>query len=127
MKTVIHVNQHIVKRNAKTGALDPVLTVKTYKSNNYGHEAIIYGQDGKEAARVIYRPDKPLSCGAHVWIETQQSVLVVRDEGGLRCARCGWTFKDHSSNADSQASCSGQSPCGAFYAHRAFNDEEEEA
>ena len=77
MKTIIHVNQHVIKKNRKDGVSSPVLTVKTYKSNDYAHEAIIYGQDGKEAARVIYRPDKPLSCGAHVWIESQNKVETV--------------------------------------------------
>lgn len=76
MKTIIHVNQHVIRKNRKTGERKPVLTCKTYKSNDYAHEVIIYGQDGEEAARVIYRPDKPLSCGAHVWIETQGKVLV---------------------------------------------------
>jgi hypothetical protein len=42
--------------------------------NNYANEVIIYGQDGEEAARVIYSPDKPLSCGAKVWIETNGRV-----------------------------------------------------
>ena len=69
MKTIIHVNQHNIKAN-KDGANRAVLTCKTYKSNTYAHEAIIYGQDGLEAARVIYSPNKPLSCGAKVWIET---------------------------------------------------------
>ena len=81
MKTKIHVNQHVIKKNRKTGEREPVLTVKTYKSNDYAHEVIIYGQDGKEAARVIYRPDKPLSCGAHVWIETQCKVETRRHAG----------------------------------------------
>ena len=31
--TRIHVNQHIVRRNQKTGATDPVLTVKTSKGS----------------------------------------------------------------------------------------------
>lgn len=69
MKTIIHVNQHNIKANAK-GDNKPVITCKTYKSNEYANEVIIYGQDGKEAARIIYSPDKPLSCGAKVWIET---------------------------------------------------------
>jgi len=77
MKTIIHVNQHVIKANRKHGKTDPVLTVKTYKSNDYGHGAIIYDKEGEEVARVIYRPDKPLSCGAHVWIETQNEVSVV--------------------------------------------------
>lgn len=68
-KTIIHVNQHKIRAN-KDGQNRPVLTCKTVGSNTYAHQAIIYGQDGKEAARVIYSPDKPLSCGAKVWIET---------------------------------------------------------
>jgi len=74
MRTIIHVNQHVIKSNSKNDLNDPVLTCKTYKSNEYAHEAIIYGQDGLEAARVIYSKDKPLSCGAKVWIETQNKV-----------------------------------------------------
>jgi len=69
MKTIIHVNQHVIKANRKNGTNEPVLTVKTYKSNNYAHEVIINGP-----SKVIYRPDKPLSCGAHVWIETESEV-----------------------------------------------------
>lgn len=72
MKTIIHVNQHVIKSNRKTGATDPVLTVKTYKSNTYAHEVEILGP-----SKVVYSPDKPLSCGAHVWIETQAEVKVV--------------------------------------------------
>jgi hypothetical protein len=74
MKTIIHVNQHVIKSNAKKGKNEPVLTCKTYKTNDYAHEAIIYGQDGLEAAKVVYRPNKPLSCGAKVWIETQNKI-----------------------------------------------------
>ena len=80
MKTVIHVNQHVIKSNKKHGEVEPVLTVKTYKSNDYAHEAVIKDAYGIEVARVIYRPDKPLSCGAHVWIETEHEVeLLTRD------------------------------------------------
>lgn len=77
MKTIIHVNQHVIRRNATSGATEPVLTVKTYKSNTYAHEAVIRDADGNEVARVVYSPDKPLSCGARVWIETTHDVEVV--------------------------------------------------
>lgn len=43
MKTIIHVNQHIIKKNSKDGTDDPVLTVKTYKENRYAHEVVING------------------------------------------------------------------------------------
>lgn len=75
MKTVIHVNQHVIKRNRKHGEQEPVLTVKTYKSNTYAHTASILDAHGEVVARVVYRPNKPLSCGAQVWIETQHKVL----------------------------------------------------
>ena len=76
MKTVIHVNQHIIKRNQKTGEREPTLTVKTYKSNTYCHEVEIKGP-----SKIIYSPDKPLSCGARVWVETEEDVIC---DGGLR-------------------------------------------
>jgi hypothetical protein len=77
MKTIIHVNQHVIKRNRKNGTSDPCLTVKTYKSNHYANEAIILDREGREVARVVYRPHDPLPCGAHCWIETQERVSLV--------------------------------------------------
>jgi len=76
MKTIVHVNQHVIKANRSNGENNPVLTVKTYRSNEYAHEAIIRDKDGNEVARVVYRPDNPLSCGAHVWIETENDVEI---------------------------------------------------
>lgn len=73
MKTIIHVNQHVIKSNRKNGSQDPVLTVKTYKENKYAHEVEINGP-----SKVVYSPDKPLSCGAHVWIETQGEVKIIK-------------------------------------------------
>lgn len=70
MKTIIHVNQHKVrKREEKT------LTVKTYKSNTYARTAEIRGP-----SKVVYSPDKPLSCGARVWIETESEVVIDPEE-----------------------------------------------
>ena len=68
MKTIVHVNQHKIR----AGEQD-VLTVKTYKSNDYASEADIV-VDGNVVARIVYRPDTPLSCGAKVWIETEGEV-----------------------------------------------------
>ena len=72
MKKIIHINQHIIKRNAKTGEREPVITVKTYKDNTYGHEVYV-----DSPCKIVYSPDKPLSCGAKVWIETEGEVRVV--------------------------------------------------
>ena len=70
-RQVIHVNQHIIKANRKSGARTPPLTMKSYSKNIKATEISI---DGK--ARVIYSPDKPLPCGAVVWIETDDDAIV---------------------------------------------------
>lgn len=72
MITRIHVNQHIIRSNAKTGAREPVLTVKTYKCNTVCNEVAI------KSGKVVYSPDKPLACGAKVWIETNEPVEIVK-------------------------------------------------
>jgi hypothetical protein len=77
MKKRIHVNQHKIRANQKSGAREAVLTVKTYKTNDYCHEVVINGP-----CKVIYSPDKPLSCGARVWIETDAEVVCIEREVG---------------------------------------------
>ena len=72
MKTIVHVNQHVIRANGKSGERKPPLTVKTYKSNDYAHEVHLDGP-----SKVVYSPDKPLSCGAKVWIETNGKVTVI--------------------------------------------------
>ena len=70
MKTIIHVNQHVIKSNKKTGERKPVLTVKSYKTTAYAHTICGYGHWS-----IQYSPDKPLSCGAHVWIEADSETI----------------------------------------------------
>ena len=69
----IHVNQHVIKRNSKQNERNPVLTIKTSKDNRYAHEVSIDGP-----SKIVYSPDKPLSCGAKVWIETTANVEITR-------------------------------------------------
>jgi len=74
MKTRIHINQHNIRFNGKVPAdmHKPVITAKTYKSNDLGFTAEITGN-----SRVVYSPDHPLPCGAKVWIETEGKVVVL--------------------------------------------------
>lgn len=72
-RTLIHVNQHVIKHNRKygggeSGKLLAPLTIKG-RENRKGHEAVIRFQ-GEEIGRFVYRPDHPLPCGAHIWFET---------------------------------------------------------
>lgn len=73
MLTRIHVNQHVIKANAKNGEIEPPLTVKDYLDNRRATEADIV-VNGQVVATIVYRPDSPLSCGAKCWIETYHEV-----------------------------------------------------
>lgn len=75
-KAILHVNQHLIRSNHATGAREPVITVKRGKRNVYGHEVAIDGP-----VRIVYSPDKPLSCGARVWISTAADVHVDTGNG----------------------------------------------
>jgi hypothetical protein len=44
MKKKIHINQHVIRSNKKNGTNDPVITVKTSKSNTYANEVEIFGK-----------------------------------------------------------------------------------
>ncbi len=77
MKTRIHINMHNIRANRETGCRRPVVTCKDYKENRYGHEAEIVDDSGVVVAKVIYRPDDPLKCGARVWIETELKVVPI--------------------------------------------------
>ena len=46
-------------------------SAKNSRGNFYGHAVKVTGE-----CEVVYRPDKPLSCGAHVWIQTTGTVEV---------------------------------------------------
>ena len=65
----IHVNQHVIKANAKNGENNPVFTIKQGGKNTYAHSVKVHGE-----MELVYSPDKPLSCGAKVWIETRGDI-----------------------------------------------------
>ena len=59
MKKRIHINQHKIRSNKKNNLKEPMITVKTSKSNDYATEVEIKGP-----SKIIYSPDNPLPCGA---------------------------------------------------------------
>ena len=67
----IHVNQHVIKANAKNGENNPIFTIKQGGKNTYAHNVKVKGE-----MELVYSPDKPLSCGAKVWIETRGDIEV---------------------------------------------------
>jgi len=67
--TRVIVNRQRVKHNATHGTTLPVFTIREGAKTEYAHAVELLGP-----ARLVYRPDKPLSCGARVWLETTYSV-----------------------------------------------------
>lgn len=67
----IHVNSNRVRSNAKNNTTDPAITVRNEKNVilAYANEVAIHGP-----SKVVYSPDKPLPCGARLWIETDAVV-----------------------------------------------------
>ncbi len=64
-KTTININSNIIRQNIKKNKQErkPAIAVKG-KQKRYVHELEI-----PVPCKIIYNPDKPLSCGARVWIE----------------------------------------------------------
>lgn len=73
---IIHVHQQRIRRNinAAPGEREPPVIVIDGRRRAYGHNVSINGP-----CRVVYSPDKPLLCGARLWIETDAEVQVVAD------------------------------------------------
>jgi len=84
MKKIIHVNRHNIAANKKNGNTElPVFTVKTYKENHRGNRVVLRNKEGGVLATFVYRPEKPLSCGAVAWLETRQDTDVEVGPDGL--------------------------------------------
>jgi hypothetical protein len=66
----IHVNQHVIRRNKSNGERNNVITIQ-WRNRSYPVKKIVI--NGPSTA--IYSPDKPLSCGARVWVETTAQVV----------------------------------------------------
>ena len=76
-KTIVHVNKHVIAGNQKHGRDDPALTIKDYKTNRRGHQAVLVDAEGNELGRFVHS-EKPLPCGARVWFETNKLEVKVQ-------------------------------------------------
>ncbi len=76
-QTIIHVNKNSIAQNKNLEEPEPVITAKHLNSNTYGHSVKVYGP-----CEIIYQPEKPLSCGAVVWVKTHSRVEIKRRSKG---------------------------------------------
>jgi len=74
MKKYIHVNQHVIRQNKKTGEDEPVITIKEGRKNTYCRGVRILGP-----SEVIYSGNDKmlLSCGARVAVITESDIEII--------------------------------------------------
>lgn len=73
---IIHMNSHIIRSNAKHGENNPPVSIRKTKHGpvvDRCHSVLIKGPSA-----VVYDQNKPLSCGARVWIDTGSSEIETR-------------------------------------------------
>lgn len=71
-KTIIHVAQDAIRRNAKLGTDEPAVIVRRGARATRHNEVQITAPDGMVVGVFHYQPHKPLSCGARVWLELSE-------------------------------------------------------
>jgi hypothetical protein len=70
MKHRLHVNRQNIAINRKSGSSDrTVFTLKNYKENMQGHHVVLRDKQGNVILEGVYSPEKPLNCGAVLWME----------------------------------------------------------
>ncbi len=67
----VYVNRHVVAANHKSGDRKPPITILSKGKRTYATVVDLIGN-----SCVVYSPDKPLSCGARVWIEADGATVI---------------------------------------------------
>jgi ferredoxin-thioredoxin reductase catalytic subunit len=71
-KKIIHVNVNVIRHNKKHGNNLPPCRVQEGNKSRYCREVQILGP-----SKMVYSPDRPLRCGAKLWIETESDVRLL--------------------------------------------------
>ena len=72
--TRIHVRRDIIAKDRKAGTSSPAIGVETTgMRKRYGRRVTVNGP-----LTFVYRPERPLKCGARAWAETNAKVVVHR-------------------------------------------------
>lgn len=71
MKSIIHVNKHLISQNTKDGGNRPIYTIKQKGKTLCAREVIINGP-----SKLVYNGQQ-LSCGARAWLETTADIEMI--------------------------------------------------
>ena len=70
-KTIVIINRNVIASNKKHNKQDAPISIRRGK-NGKPHYQSEYVFDGR--GKIVYSPDKPLKCGATVWLEIDEKV-----------------------------------------------------
>jgi hypothetical protein len=73
----------VIRANRRDGTAEPPITVKTYRANVRAHGVRIEGP-----SELVYAPNRPLPCGARLWLQTD-SLVVAYDANGEALTEIG--------------------------------------
>lgn len=71
MAVKVHVNQLVIRQNIHAAEKQPPLSIIRKGKVTRAHRVKLIG-----LSEVVYSPDKPLKCGARVWIEAEDVEIV---------------------------------------------------
>lgn len=75
MKSIVHINQHLIRANHKNNENKPVVTIKQNGKTIYA-----WGVEFTGKSKLEYHESDPLSCGARVWISTEEPIILLDQE-----------------------------------------------
>jgi hypothetical protein len=76
----IHVSQPNIKANHKDGGNRPVFSIlESGKRVQHSHGFRVVSDTGEVLLEGIYNENKPLSCGARVWLESNFNIELVNE------------------------------------------------
>ncbi|NEP03680.1 MAG: DNA-binding protein [Okeania sp. SIO2G4] len=95
-KNTIHFNRPNIEKNRKLKKVDPQAKCEYVLSAQRGSEILSKGHEVEinGPCRIVYRPDKPHSCGATVWIETLATVTVFNFDGTVERVNNRWVWEE---------------------------------
>jgi hypothetical protein len=73
MRQIVHVAQAAIRSQS-----GPPLIVRDHRGAERASEVELVTPAGEILGRFIYSPDKPLSCGARVWLSLDTDKLIAR-------------------------------------------------
>ncbi len=73
MKTIIHVNRHLIAKNRRDGGKRPIYAVKRGGKTTYAHGVSISGR----VRFVDPRTENPLPCGATVYAVAEGAITMI--------------------------------------------------